>query len=197
MLLDSVSIHDARLRGDLMNRLVQLERQLVQIQELSGQGQQALATLRQVVRLRDEEARRALAAANDTMGGAGATPAGNPDELFASSRAALERGSYSTARAGFEEFVRSFPQHARAAEAQLAVGETYEKSKEPAKALEAYERVLELFPDAAQAPTALYRSAGIERERDNDDRARSMLNQIVSAYPNSPEATKARADLKR
>jgi tol-pal system protein YbgF len=194
MLMDSVSLHDARLRGDLMNRLVQLERQLVQIQELSGQSQQGLSTLRQELRQRDEEARRALAEVTDSSGGVSVSGA-DPDELLASSKAALQRGSYASARAGFEEFVRSFPQNPRAAEAQLAIGETYEKAKDTAKALDAYQRVLELYPDSPRAPTALYRSANLEKGRGNDDRARSMLNQIVVAYPKSPEATQAKADL--
>lgn len=198
MLLDSLSLKDTRLRGDLMNRLVQLERQLVQIQELSGQSQQGLATLRQELRQRDEEARRAVAAAADTAGGASRpapTPAGDPDDLFSSAQAALQRGSYTAARAGFEEFVRSFPQHSRAAEAQLGIGETYEKARDATRALESYQRVLELYPGSTKAPTALYRAAGLERERGNAARARTMLNQLVVAYPKSPEAAKAKTDL--
>ena len=48
MLMDSVSVKDVRLRGDIMNRLLQMERQLVQIQELTGQGQQRLAEMYEV-----------------------------------------------------------------------------------------------------------------------------------------------------
>lgn len=194
LLLDSLSAKDVRLRGDLMNRMVALERQLVTVQELSGQSQQGLAVLRQELRQREEALRAATAAP-----GEGALPAGpaagNPDELFTSAQAALQRGSFTTARAGFEEFVRSFPQHARAAEAQLAVGESYEKAGEPQRALDAYQRVLELYPSSTRAPTALFRSAQIEQERGNRDKSRLMLNQLITAYPRSPEATRAREQL--
>ena len=189
-ILDSLSVKDVRLRGDLSNQLVQIERQLIQIMELTGQGQQALAEFRESLRAR-EAAIRTQPSANP--GG----DAGDPNELFAASQDALQRGSYTTARAGFEEFVRAFSQHPRAPEAQLFVGEAYERAEEIEAAFQAYGRVLELYPNSTSAPTALYRAALIEFQRDSDDRARAMLNQIVAAYPRSPEATLARERLRR
>lgn len=194
MLLDSLSSKDIRLRGDISNRLLQMERQLVQIQELTGQGQQRLSELRQQLRSQ-EEAIRAAAAASAAQPGNAAV--GNPDEVFAAAQGALQRGSFTTARAGFEEFVRVFPQNPRVSEAQLAVGETFEKANDLPRALEAYGRVVELYPDAPHAATALYRSALIEAKRNNRSRARTMLNQVISAYPRSPEAPLARTELGR
>src|SRR5688572_13991214 len=63
-ILDSLHAQDIRLRGDITNQIVQLERQLVQIQELTGQGQQRLAELREDLRAREEALQRAAAAAN-------------------------------------------------------------------------------------------------------------------------------------
>jgi tol-pal system protein YbgF len=185
-ILDTLAAKDVRLRGDLTNQLVQIERQLVQVQELTGQGQQRLVELREALRQR-EEALRAQATA--------APVAGNPDELFATALDALQRGSYTTARAGFEEFVQSFPRDPRAAEAQLYTGEALERAKDLPGALAAYARVLELFPDSPRAATALYRAALLELERDNRDRARDMLRQVTVAYPRSPEAGQARERL--
>ena len=56
-ILASLEAQDARLRGDLLAQLVQIERQLVQIQELTGQGQQRLAELRETLQ-RNERALR-------------------------------------------------------------------------------------------------------------------------------------------
>ena len=190
-ILDSLNIQEVRLRGDLGNQLVQMERQLLQIQELTGQGQQQLSEMRRTLREREEAIRNAEA------GGGVPGGAGNPDELFGAAEAALQRNSLTAARAGFEEFLRLYSQHQRAPEAQLAVGETYEKGKEAERALEAYARVPELFPNAPQAATALYRSALIEVERNNRTRARSLLNQITAAYPRSPEAKLAQDQLRR
>jgi tol-pal system protein YbgF len=190
-IIDSMSVSDVRLRGDLSNQLVQIERQLIQIMELTGQGQQALAEFRQSVRAREA----ALQDREPSTAPVGQTV--DPNELFATAQDALQRGSYTTAQAGFEEFVRAFSQHPRAPEAQLFLAEAYERAEEPEAAFQAYGRVLELYPNSTQAPTALYRAALIEFTRDNDDRARAMLNQIVAAYPQSPEATLARDRLRR
>jgi tol-pal system protein YbgF len=197
LLLDSLTTQDVRLRGDLANRLVQIERQLIQIQELTGQGQQGLAQLRQELRAQEEAARAAIAAANNPPAAGGTAAAGDPEELFGAAKEALDRGSYATARAGFEEFLRAFPQHARAAEAQLLIGESREKAKESQPALAAYQRVVELHPNSTQAPTALLRAALLEVAAGNRSRARTMLTQLTTAYPRAPEVTQARAELRK
>src|SRR5690606_15524151 len=114
LLLDSMTVQDVRMRGDLMNRLLQMERQLVQIQELTGQGQQRLAEMRQELR-RQEESIRSSAMPGAPIGAV----SGDPEELFSAAQGALMRGSFTSARTGFEALVQSFPQHPRAAQAQL------------------------------------------------------------------------------
>jgi tol-pal system protein YbgF len=191
LLLDSMTVQDVRLRGDMANRLLQMERQLVQIQELTGQGQQRLAEMRQELR-RQEEAMRSAGATSP-----GGAMAGDPAELYSAAEGALQRGSFASARAGFEGFVRSFPQHEMAPRAQLGIGETYEKSSEAERALEAYARVPELYPDAPEAPMALLRSGRIEAARNNRAEARTLLNQLIAAYPDAPEVATAREELSR
>lgn len=192
MLMDSVSVKDVRLRGDIMNRLLQMERQLVQIQELTGQGQQRLAEMRQELRRQEESIRTATPIGGEPGPGAAG---GNAEELYAAAEGALMRGSFSSARTGFQALVQSFPQHERAPQAQLGIGETYEKSSEAQRALDAYRQVTELYPDSPQAPTALLRSGRIEAERNNRGEARTLFNQLIAAYPDSPEAATAREEL--
>jgi TolA-binding protein len=189
-LLDSLGAQNTRLRGDFTNQMVQLERQLVQVQELTGQGQQQLTQLRETLRAREEALLRAQAAA-------AAPGSDDPEDLFTSAEAALQRGSLSTARAGFEEFLTAFPRHDRAPEARLYLGALHSQAGEPQRALEQYSRILELHPNAPEAASALFRAAIIERERGNVDRARSMLNQLTAAYPRSPEAADARDELRQ
>jgi len=188
-LRDSVNAQNLRLRGDLMNQMLRMEQQLVQIQELTGQGAQQLATLREQVRVREEALRTQEQEAGAPISGA------NAQELYDASLASLKRGSYSTARAGFEELVRSFPRHALAADAQFQIGEAYAGAKDVPRALEAYARVLELYPASPRAATALYRSAVLELERGNRDRARTLFTQVTTAYPRSPEAAQAKDQL--
>jgi tol-pal system protein YbgF len=186
-MLDSLSRQNTRTRGDIATRLLAVERQLVQIQELSGQNQTQLAQLRRQIEERASDARREE------------TPmsAGDPNELYEAATAALRRGSMGTARAGFEQFVEEFPQHRLAAEAQFGIGQSYEQERNVGAAVEAYGRVVELYPTSARAPAALLRMGRLEAGRGNRTEARNRFNQVVQRYPRSPEVAEARTELQR
>jgi len=198
-LVDSIAGQNARLRGDLANRFLQVDRQLVQIQELTGQGQQRLQDLREQINARAQQeaaARQAEAAAAtpDTAAapsGSGATA----DELFTTSMASLRRGSLQTARAGFQEFLRAYPNHRQAPDALFYVGETYNEGKDVQNALQTYAQVVQRYPTSARAPTALYRAGTIEAGRGNRTEARALFNRVVQSYARAPEATLARDQL--
>jgi tol-pal system protein YbgF len=196
-MLDSLSDQNVRLRGDFSNRLLAIERQLVQIQELSGANQAQLSDLRRQIEARAEEERRrqqeAAAQAQDDA----APEAGDPDELYEAAQAALRRGSVGTARAGFEEFLRANPQHRLAADAQYNIGQSYEQGRDPANAVTAYGRVVELYPTSGRAPAALLRMGRLELGRGNRTEARARFNQIVQRYPRAPEVADARSELQR
>jgi tol-pal system protein YbgF len=200
-MLDSLSDQNVRLRGDFANRLLAIDRQLVQIQELSGQNQAQLAGLRQQIEQSATEARRAqeaaAAAARDDADGGDEAAAGDPQELYDAALGALRRGSVGTARTGFEEFLRANPQHRLAADAQYNIGQGYEQGREPANAITAYGRVVELYPTSARAPAALLRMGRLELGRGNRTEARARFNAIISRYARSPEAGEARTELQR
>jgi len=188
-ILDSLTAQDVRQRGDFGNQMIRLERNLVQIQELTGQSQQALTEFQESLRAREEAQRRlenSSLAAN-----------GDADDLFASAEGALQRGSVATSRVAFEEFVGSFPDHPRIPAARLFLGNIYATQGDVERALEQYSVILSDFPDAMEAPTALFQAALAERGRGNTDLAANMLNQLTAAYPSSPEAGAARDELRR
>lgn len=201
VMLDSLSDQNVRMRGDLSNRLLAIERQLVQIQELSGANQAQLSDLRRQIDQRAAEERRrqqeAADAAADAAQGGGGGAAGDPDELYEAAQAALRRGSVGTARAGFEEFIRANPQHRLAADAQYNIGQSYEQGRDPAGAITAYGRVVELYPTSGRAAAALLRMGRLELGRGNRAAARTHLNAVVQRFPRAPEATEARTELQR
>jgi tol-pal system protein YbgF len=198
-MLDSLSDQNVRLRGDVANRLVSIDRQLVQIQELSGQNQAQLGDLRRQVDVAAEEARRAQAAAQraDANDDDDEDEAADPQELFDAALAALRRGSVATARGGFEEFLRAAPGHRLAPDAQYNIGQSYEQGRDVAAAITAYERVLSEHATSARAPAALLRIGRLELGRGNRTQARTRLNQVVQRFPRSPEAGEARTELQR
>lgn len=203
-MLDTISDQQLRTRGDIANRILQIDRQLVQIQELTGQGQQRLAELREQLNARQQElarqadsASRADTTASPAAGNAGAAAGAGAEELYNTSLAALRRGSLQTARAGFQEFLRTNPQHRLAPDALFYVGETYNEARDPDQALLVYAQVVQRYPASSRAPTALYRAGTVEAGRGNRTQARTLFDRVVRAYPRSPEAPMARDQLQR
>jgi tol-pal system protein YbgF len=239
-LLDSLSSQNARMRADFANRLVALDRQLVQIQALGGQSQQQIRDLQRQLEQRAAEAREAQAAADSVEAAETArtparpapvpaqpdrpavtrppadstrtatrptpprtTPArprpsdGAPtaDEAYEAAMGAYRRGSLTTAREGFQEFLRIAPSDPRAPDAQFYVGESY--SRDPDAAIAAFQRVVERWPSSPRAPAALLRMAKLEIARGERTEARAHLNQILRSYPRSDEAEEARSQLDR
>jgi TolA-binding protein len=218
-MLDSLSGQNARLRADVANRLLAVDRQLVQIQALGGQSQQQIRDLQRQLEQRAQEARDAQASADSAADAPaparpaadvprGATPerptttprrddsgAATPDEAYTTALGAFRRGSMQAARGGFQEFLRIAPSDPRAAQAQVYIGETYTSDADAAIA--AYERVLARWPDSASAPAALLRIARLELARGDRAAARGHLNQILRNYPRSDQAEEARSQLAR
>ena len=259
-MLDSLSSQNARMRADVANRLLQIDRQLVQIQSLSGQSQQQIRDLQQQIERRTQEAREAQEAADSTQaaaappapdrqadaGSSGRTSADRPssdrtsadrpsssdrsaaertststappratppprattparprtasggpsaDEAYETALGAFRRGSLSTARNGFQEFLAVAPDDPRGADAHFYIGETY--TRDPDAAIASYQRVVARWPESPRAPAALLRMAKLEIARGDRAQARAHLNQILRGYSRSDEADEARAQLDR
>ena len=197
--LDSLVVLQRRLatlHGDVRTDMTDVQRQLVQIQELTGQSQQRLTSMRAQLdaRLRqnmvpavgfgpDTAARRA-------RGGR----AFGARQLYDLSLQQLRRGSPQTARAGLVKLLSDFPADPLAADAQFFVGESWADSQ-PDSAAAAYEQVVRTYPDSRHAPTALYR-LGLLAERRGDLRAAEAYYQrVIAGYPRSEEAQLARTKL--
>src|SRR5689334_8155415 len=128
-----------QLRGDLASDLYNIQQQLVQVQELTGQSQQRLTELRTQLEARGEQiAEPSPGQGTPTTGTpGGATPTtpttdtaagtGGPtaDQIYQASLTQLRRGSVSTARTGFRELLRRYPQSPRAADGLYFIGESF------------------------------------------------------------------------
>lgn len=181
-------------QGDVRTDMTDVRRQLVQIQELTGQSQQRLTELRGQL---DTRLRQPIVVPGgqpgDTAAG-GAVGDIDAQELFDLSLEQMRRGSPGAARTGFQAFLATYSQHPLAADAQFFLGETWEES-EPDSAASAYELVARNFPDSRRAPTAVYR-LGLIAERRGDQRAAEVYYQrVIAGWPRSDEAQLARTKL--
>ncbi len=190
---------DVRLQADNTD----IQRQLLQIQELTGQSQRRLSELKAQVDARAEQSQASGVAPPtaplDTSGRApvapGTTPIVSADQMYQGARLQLNRGAVGTARRGFQEFLRTYPTHELVPDALFYVGESF--AVESADSAVAYwTRVVAQYPRSAKASTALYKMGRIEELRNNRAAARGYYDRLLKEYPRSDEADLAREQLR-
>ena len=192
---DSLGIQgrrDLASRGELQRQFDNLSEQIAQVMALLSQNNQLLNEL--------AAGRSSTAVVPIIPGGTGDSPAGGRDEaslFYGAAQEQFRRGSYSTARSGFEDFLANYPDNDLAPDAQYFLAETYAAESDAVRALQEYSRVLELYPNSRRAATALYKSGMLELERGNTSEARRFFERVELGYPNSPEAELARDQLSK
>jgi tol-pal system protein YbgF len=188
----AISTRLAKLQADVANEHYQISREVIQLQELSGQSTRRLQELRGAL-----EERAPAAGAQPAPGdSAGPTAAPGPGQLFQSSLDQLRRGSVGVARSGFEELLRTYPTYEDAPEAMVYIAETYAAERNQVAADSVYGLVVQRYPRSPKAATALYKRALVLRSAGQNAAARAALERIVREYPRSDEATLAREQLR-
>ena len=189
-----------QLRGDVRTELLAVQQQLVAVSELTGQSQQRLTELRSRMEARQQQQQQQADPVTPT-GGVPVGPSGNPagpgpDQMYEVSLQQYRRGSISTARLGFREFLRVFPTHERAADALFYVGESFEKEA-PDSAAAVYDQVVKAYPNSPRAPSAIYKMGLLAEQRGDKGAARTLYTRVINGYPRSPEADLARQNQQR
>jgi tol-pal system protein YbgF len=197
-IMDSLEARDRRFAsfsGTVRSDMTEVQRQLMQIQELTGQSQARLADMQR--RLSERELQPIVAQTQgDSAGAAAAAPAGapGPNEIYDVAIQQLSRGSPRTARTAFQLLVGQYPEHELAGDAQFNIGESWQ-STEPDSAAAAYQLVVRNYPNSRRAPTALYRLGTIAEQQGDLEAARVYYERVISGYPRSDEAELARTKL--
>lgn len=190
----------AKLQTTVATNDYEMGRQILQIQELSGQSQRRLQELRASLEERNQMAGAPAAAPAPAAGAppaAAAAPAGpGPGQLFQTSLDQLRRGSTTVARSGFEELLRSYPESEDAPEAMIYIAETYAAERNQVAADSVYGMVVTRYPASPKAATALYKRALTYRESGRLTQARATFDRIIKSYPRSDEAALAREQLR-
>lgn len=188
----AISARLAKLQGDVANDHFQMTREIIQLQELSGQSTRRLQELRGALEERAPVANAAPAPGDSAR----PTAAPGPGQLFQSSLDQLRRGSVGVARGGFEELLRTYPTYEDAPEAMVYIAETYAAERNQVAADSVYGLVVQRYPRSPKAATALYKRAQILRSAGQGAAARAALERIVREYPRSDEAALAREQLR-
>ncbi len=200
VVLDSLSSHQRRFasfQGGVVGDLTEVQRQLVLIQELTGQSQQRLSEFRrQLERRAQSRTPPATPVPADSLwpDDSQMIEGPGPEELYDVSLQQLRRGSPQTARLGFQTLLREFPSYDRVPDARFFVGETWGISN-PDSAAAAYEQVVREHPESPRAPTSLYRLGLLAEQLGDGAAARIYYQRVLAGYPRSDEAPLARSKL--
>ncbi|HEU5171506.1 MAG TPA: tetratricopeptide repeat protein [Gemmatimonadales bacterium] len=188
------------LRGETQQDLYNVERQLVQLQELTGQSQQRLTELR--TRLEAREAQIAATpttpAPGDTTGGPAAPPSAptaSADQMYEASVAQLRRGSTATARSGLRRLLQTHPTSERVPDALYFMGQSFAAENQDSAAYY-YNQVVQNHPQSPRAAAALYNLGLLAERRKDTAAARDAYQRVVQRYPRSDEAALARDRLR-
>ena len=186
----------AQLKGDLSTDLYNIQQQLVQLQELTGQSQQRLTELRTRLEARGAQ----IETAPPAMPGDSARPdpsgaSASADQMYEASLAQLRRGSLSTARLGLRELIRLHPTSERTPDALYFIGQSY-ASENPDSAAAYYGQVVEKHASSPRAASALYNLGLLAERRKDNAGARGAYQRVAEKYPQSDEAALARDRLK-
>src|SRR5919198_4685908 len=122
-----LSTRFAAFQASVSGGLYDMNRQLLQIQELSGQSQRRLQELRASMESRNEAMTASPAVVSpDTSKPQGAP---GPAQLFQIAFDQMQRGSFGVARSGFQELLAKYPKFEEAPSAQLYIGQSFAEEK--------------------------------------------------------------------
>jgi len=147
--------------------------------------------------------------ASVTPGARPSTNALQPQDIYQAAYIDFSKGSYALAMAGFAEFIRRFPDHPLAGNAQYWIGESHysiargyansgqndKVAPEMELAVQEFRKVIANYPRGEKAPTALYKEALALLELKQPAVAQQRLEYLVANFPQSEETPLARERL--
>jgi tol-pal system protein YbgF len=110
--------------------------------------------------------------------------------------AELQRGRFEEALAGFREYVRMWPRHDLADNAQYWMGECYYHRRLFEDAVREFRVVVERFPHGNKVPDALLKAGFSYLVLGSVEAGRQTLNELVRSYPDHYSAPLALARLR-
>lgn len=109
--------------------------------------------------------------------------------------AALRAGNHAYAITGFRNFIKRYPDHDYADNAQYWLGEAFYDRKDYAAALVEFRRVVARYPRGNKVPDALLKIGYCYTSLKEPAKARAALQQIITVYPKGRAAELANTQL--
>ena len=125
-----------------------------------------------------------------------ATPEREIKERYDRAYAAYTDLRYDESLALFKDFIKQYPQHPLADNAQYWIGEIYYDIENYPSAILAFKEVVTNYGDANKAPDALLKIGYAYLALDDPNNAQLFFKRVIKNYPFSEAEAKARAKLK-
>jgi len=119
----------------------------------------------------------------------------NAEQIYDQAYRDVTRGSYGLAISGFAEFLRLYPDHDLADNAQYWLAECKYVQDDVTGAREEFEKVLIRYPDGDKVAAAHLKLGYCALRLNETDEARRQFNELIRKFPTSEEARSARAKL--
>lgn len=104
-------------------------------------------------------------------------------------------GKYELAVAGFQRFLKDFPETSLKVNAQYWLGESYYKVKDYGRALQVFESLVAEHPSSEKAPAALYKLGVLAAETGDFVKSRKTFKRLLEEFPGSDESRLAKMKL--
>ncbi len=132
-----------------------------------------------------------------------------PQDVYQAAYIDFSKGAYQLAINGFREFIRRYPEHPLASNAQYWIGEAHlamarsaadaghegEASRARQQAVQEFRKVLANYPRGDKAPAALYKEALVLIDLRQPDLAQARLQYLIDNFPQAEETPLARERL--
>jgi tol-pal system protein YbgF len=124
-------------------------------------------------------------------------PGVSPQRTYEAAYSDYAGGQFEVAIMGFDTFLKFFPRHPMADEAQLHIGNSLYNAGKFTEAITAYQRVISDYSTTESVPTAYYKLGLTHNELKQPDLARKAFETVIEKFDRAPEATLARQALER
>lgn len=188
--------------ASMLDLQMQLETLNTELRKLRGQNEELAHNLESAekrqkdfyidldTRLRRVEGGESVAEGRE----ASADPVGE-NRAFEAAYALYKRENYGNAAAAFRDFLKHYPQSFHEANVRYWMGNAYFLSKDCKSSVSSYQTLIEKFPDHPRAPEAMFNSADCQLSLKQKTAARRTLKQLISRFPGSDAAEKAKKRL--
>ncbi len=132
------------------------------------------------------------------VGDSTVTPTVADDEggkLFQGAYMDLTLGNYDLALQGFKNYLVRFPGASNAADAHYYLGESYHSLSRYLEAVAEYQTVVKDYPRSRLTPSCYLKSGYCYKKLEENALAESAFRELISRYPRSEEAERARVEL--